>query len=57
MTSDRISRRTLIRNTALAAAGAAVAAGAKRLAVTPAEVTRVVKNGRIYQSVSKWCYG
>jgi len=57
MTSDRISRRTLIRNTALAAAGAAVAAGAKSLAVTPAEVTRVVKNGRINQSVSKWCYG
>jgi hydroxypyruvate isomerase len=57
MTSDKISRRTLIRNTALAAAGAAVAAGAKSLAVTPAEVTRVVKNGRINQSVSKWCYG
>ena len=32
MTSDKISRRTLIRNTALAAAGAAVAAGAKSLA-------------------------
>jgi len=57
MTSDKISRRTLIRSTALAAAGAAVAAGAKSLAVTPAEVTRVVKNGRINQSVSKWCYG
>ena len=57
MTSDKISRRTLIRNTALAAAGAAVAAGARSLAVTPAEVTRVVKNGRINQSVSKWCYG
>ncbi len=57
MTSDKISRRTLIRNTTLAAAGAAVAIGAKSLAVTPAEVTRVVKNGRINQSVSKWCYG
>src|SRR4030042_1772707 len=57
MTSDKISRRTLIRNTALAAAGAAVAAGAKSLAATPAEVTRVGKNGRINQSVSKWCYG
>jgi hydroxypyruvate isomerase len=57
MRSEKLSRRTLIRNTALAAAGAAVAAGAKSLAVTPAEVTRVVKNGRINQSVSKWCYG
>jgi hydroxypyruvate isomerase len=57
MESAKMSRRALIRNTALAAAGAAVAAGAKSLAVTPAEVTRVVKNGRINQSVSKWCYG
>jgi hydroxypyruvate isomerase len=57
MESGKMSRRALIRNTALAAAGAAVAAGAKSLAVTPAEVTRVVKNGRINQSVSKWCYG
>jgi len=57
MESGKMSRRALIRNTALAAAGAAVVAGAKSLAVTPAEVTRVVKNGRINQSVSKWCYG
>ena len=56
MKDKKLSRRTLIRNTSLVAAGAVVAASAKGLALAPADVKRVVKNGRINQSVSKWCY-
>jgi len=57
MKDKKLSRRTLMRNTSLVAAGAVVAASAKSLALAPADVKRVVKNGRINQSVSKWCYG
>jgi hydroxypyruvate isomerase len=57
MNKNTISRRTFIRNTSLIAAGtiAGVLAG-KAPALTIAEVQRVVKNGRINQSVSRWCY-
>ncbi|MBN2137121.1 MAG: TIM barrel protein [Sedimentisphaerales bacterium] len=56
MKNGKLSRRSFIRNTSLAA-GVVAAAGAKALALAPKEVTMVVKNGRIKQSVSKWCYG
>jgi len=56
MNQDKLSRRTFIRNTSMLAAGtmAGVLAGKGHAA---AEVERIVKHGRINQSVSKWCYG
>jgi hydroxypyruvate isomerase len=57
MNKNTISRRTFIRNTSLAAAGTiAGALAGKTAALTIAEVERIVKNGRINQSVSRWCY-
>jgi hydroxypyruvate isomerase len=57
MSKNTISRRTFIRNTSLAAAGTiAGALAGKTAALTIAEVERIVKNGRINQSVSRWCY-
>ena len=54
---DKLSRRTFIRNTSLAAAGTVAGAmAAKGLALAPAELERVVKKGRINQSACKWCY-
>jgi len=57
MNSDKVSRRTFIRDTSLMAAGTitGVLAG-KAVAVSGADVKRVVKKGRINQSVCKWCY-
>ena len=54
MNADKLTRRSLIQGVTLAAAGAAIAPifaeeGSK-------EVERVVKNGRIKQSASRWCY-
>lgn len=58
MNKNTISRRTFIRNTSLMAAGTiAGALAGKTAALTIAEVERIVKNGRINQSVSRWCYG
>jgi len=58
MNKNAISRRTFIRNTSLMAAGTiAGALASKTPALTIAEVERIVKNGRINQSVSRWCYG
>ena len=58
MNDNKLSRRTFIRSSSLIAAGtvAGTLARAGR-AVTVDDVERVVKNGRINQSVSKWCYG
>ncbi|MCJ7675179.1 MAG: TIM barrel protein [Sedimentisphaerales bacterium] len=57
MDKNTISRRTFIRNTSLIAAGTiAGALAGKTAALTIAEVERIVKNGRINQSVSRWCY-
>ncbi len=53
--TSKISRRNLIRNTSLLAAGAV---GARITTGTAAAgIERIVKNNRINQSVSKWCYG
>jgi hydroxypyruvate isomerase len=58
MNDNKLSRRTFIRGSSLIAAGtiAGTLARAGR-AMTVDEVEREVKNGRINQSVSKWCYG
>ncbi len=54
MHTSRLSRRSLIRGASIIAAGAVVApAFAQQDA---AQIQRVVKNGRINQSVSRWCY-
>jgi len=55
MKEGKLSRRTLIRNSSLIAAGAAVGALAgKGNAAT--NIERIVKNGRINQAASRWCY-
>lgn len=56
MNQDRLSRRTFIRNTSILAAGTMAGALASK-GRAAAEVERIVKKGRINQSVSKWCYG
>ena len=55
MNADKLSRRTLIRGATLAAAGAVVAPVLAQ--DSSAEIKRIVKRGRIKQSVSRWCYG
>ena len=56
--NDKLSRRTFVRNTSLAAAGAVAGSmGYTAGAVAAEGVERIVKNDRINQSVSKWCYG
>jgi len=58
MDNNKLSRRTFIRNTSLAAAGTLAAVMAQKTgAVELDKIERLVKNGRINQSVSKWCYG
>jgi len=67
MNPDKSSRRAFIRDTSLVAAGTIVGAlpgqrrtgGAEieRIARIAAAIKRVVKKGRINQSVSRWCYG
>ena len=55
--SDKLSRRTFVR-TSLAAAGAVAGSLANATDASAAEdIERIVKNDRINQSVSKWCYG
>jgi hydroxypyruvate isomerase len=58
MNSSKLSRRNLIRNASLVAAGtiAARLAG-KAKAIELNDVERVATKGRINQSVSQWCYG
>jgi hydroxypyruvate isomerase len=57
MNDGRLSRRTLIRGGSLMAAGAIAGTLAHDTLAGAAEIERIVKNGRIKQSVSKWCYG
>jgi len=54
MNKNKVSRRTFIRNTSLVAAG--TVAGAFTHKAVAADIERVVKKGRINQSVCKWCY-
>jgi len=56
MNSDRLSRRTFIRNTSLVAAGTISAILAQKAIADFDNVERVVKKARINQSVSRWCY-
>lgn len=58
MNHNKLSRRSFIRSSSLIAAGTIAGTLARAgQAVTADDVERVVKNGRINQSVSKWCYG
>ena len=60
MEDRRLSRRTLIRKTSLAAAGtvaAALARNAHAVDIDMDKVEKVATKGRINQSVSKWCFG
>ena len=58
MNQDKLSRRSFIRSSSLIAAGTVAGSLARTgQGVTADDVERVVKNGRINQSVSKWCYG
>ncbi len=59
MNQYKLSRRTFIRSSSIIAAAGTVAGTLARTgqAVTADDVERVVKNDRINQSVSKWCYG
>ncbi len=58
MKKDKLSRRSFIGNTSLLAAGAVAGSltGTGHAAISD-NVERIVKKGRINQSVSKWCYG
>jgi hydroxypyruvate isomerase len=57
MKNDKMSRRSFIRNTSILAAGTiAGSAVRKGYAGMASNVEKVVKNGRINQSVSRWCY-
>ncbi|UCF15570.1 MAG: TIM barrel protein [Phycisphaerales bacterium] len=53
--NSKLSRRTFVRNASLTAAGA-VAGSLANMAGAAEGVERIVKNGRINQSVCKWCY-
>jgi hydroxypyruvate isomerase len=58
MENDKLSRRTFIRNTSILAAGTiAGSAVRKGYAGMASNIEKVVKKGRINQSVSRWCYG
>ncbi|MDH4239751.1 MAG: TIM barrel protein [Phycisphaerae bacterium] len=59
MKENRLSRRTFLGKTSLAAAGTVAAALGRSAtgAIDMSKVERLVKKGRINQSVSKWCYG
>lgn len=58
MKKDKLSRRSFIGNTSLLAAGAVAGSltGTGGAAMSD-NIERIVKIGRINQSVSKWCYG
>ncbi len=58
MKNSNLSRRTFIRNSSIVAAGAISGALSKKApALSIDEVEHMVKNGRINQAVSRWCYG
>ena len=58
MKHNKLSRRSFMRSTSLIAAGTIAGSLARAgQAVTADDVERIVKNDRINQSVSKWCYG
>ena len=58
MNHNKLSRRSFISSSSLVAAGTIAGSLARAgRAVTADDVERIVKNGRINQSVSKWCYG
>ena len=60
MKSEKLSRRTMIRRTSLAAAGVVAAAVTPKLNAVEIDMDKVKKvatKGRINQSVSKWCFG
>ena len=58
MNHNKLSRRSFMRSSSLIAAGTIAGSLARAgQAVAAYDVERVVKNGRIRQSVSKWCYG
>ena len=58
MTNGKVSRRTFIHNASLLAAGAITGSSARKgYADMASNVEQIVKNGRINQSVSRWCYG
>lgn len=56
MNNNRLSRRTFIRKTSLVAAGSIAGALAGERLTAATRVERIVKKGRINQSVCKWCY-
>jgi hydroxypyruvate isomerase len=58
MSSNRLTRRSLIRNTSLLAAGAMATqlAGTAAWAIDLDKVETVCTKGRINQSVSQWCF-
>jgi hydroxypyruvate isomerase len=59
MSSNKLTRRSLIRNTSLLAAGAVVTrlTGTAGAAIDLDKVETVATKGRINQSVSQWCFG
>jgi len=59
MSSNRLTRRSLIRNTSLLAAGAMATrlTGTAAGAIDLGKVETVCTKGRINQSVSQWCFG
>lgn len=54
MNAEKFDRRSLLQKASLLATGAMVA---PKLAVAESDLKSMVTNGRIRQSVSKWCYG
>ena len=58
MSDSKLSRRNLMRNTTLMAAGAVTAHFTGRThAMDMEKIERVATQGRINQSVSRWCFG
>lgn len=58
MDNNKLSRRSFIRNTSILAAGTIAGSAVKKgYAGMASDIEKVVKNGRIKQSVSRWCYG
>lgn len=58
MKKDKLSRRAFISNTSLLAAGAVAGSLTDTGGAAMSDnIERIVKIGRINQSVSKWCYG
>ena len=55
MNTGRLSRRDLIHSASVVAIGAVAAPVLAQSAAS--EIKRIVKKGRIKQSVSRWCYG